>query len=189
MVSSHPPSVPCARRTIFSAFRSSAVDVWGPDALGRIGSAMPEAARRETVDPAVIADEWIPEAYVMAWYEAAWAVSQRNDAEYYRFLDRMMDFGFGRVRKWLLNFASPEVIATKASELWRHDHTSGELLTEFREGDIALRLRHHVYTTTPLARRSIAEIYRYVISLSQKRSVTATHSLEPNGDLRVRVRY
>lgn len=150
---------------------------------------MPEAARIETVDPPVLASEWIPEEHVMAWYEAAWAVSQRSDAEYCRFIDRMMDFGFGRVRKWLLNFAGVAGIAAKAPELWRHDHTSGELSITYQEGDVVLRLREHVYTTTPLARRSIAEIYRYVVSLAVKQTVTATHLLEPSGDLRVRLRY
>jgi hypothetical protein len=193
MAQADPPSAsargPCARRTILASFRSAALDLWGPDGLRRIGEAMPEASRRATVEPVVLADEWIPEEHVMAWYEAAWTLSERNDAEYCRFLDRMMDVGFGRVRKLLLNLASVATVATKAPELWRHDHTSGVLRSEYREGEVTLCLRDHIYTTTPLARRSIAEIYRYVVSLTGRKHVTATHSLEPDGELRVRLRY
>jgi hypothetical protein len=150
---------------------------------------MPEASRRATVEPVVLTDEWLPEEHVMAWYEAAWAFCQRNEAEYFRFIDRMIDFGFGRVRKLLLSLASIAMVASKAPELWRHDHTTGELLSEYHQGEVTLRLRGHLYTTTPLARRSIAEIYRYALSLTGKKNMTATHSLEPDGELRVRLRY
>src|SRR5690606_6138914 len=102
---------PCARRTIFTAFRRAAVDLWGEAGLQQIGDAMTEEARRRCIDSIVIEEEMLPERFVLEWYEHAWAGPARRDRDAYdRFLDRMMDHGFGRVRKFLLGMATPAII-------------------------------------------------------------------------------
>lgn len=182
---------PRARRTIFVAFRTAAVELWGPDALRQLGERMPEEARRATIKPTAIAPEWLPEAHVMAWYEAAWeGPCGRREGDYLGFIDRMMDHGFGRVRKLLLSMAmTPVSLAVRSAELWRHDHTHGTLTVE-RTGvrEMTLTLRDHVYMSTALSRLSVVEIYRYASALTRCKEASATHALA--GDrLLVRIQW
>ncbi len=180
---------PLARRTIFAGFRHAARELFGEDGLARIASLMSEEARTRCVDPVVIHEEMLPERFVIEWYEHTWAgPAERDRDRYHQFLDRMMDHGFGRVRKVLLGIATPAMLAKKASELWRHDHTHGELgYTISGERSLQIRLKEHPYVETPLARSSIAEIYRYAISLTRVRGVTSRHFLEDDRTLVVHI--
>src|SRR5690242_11418888 len=102
------PAEPCARRTIFVGFRRAALALWGEAGLAEIGQLLPEEVRVATVDNVVIVGEWQPERYVLAWYEAAMSgPAKGNRADFCAFIDRMMDIGFGTVRKLLLQIASP----------------------------------------------------------------------------------
>jgi hypothetical protein len=185
------PTEPVARRVIFAGFRAAATVVWGDEGLRAIRAQMTSEVREETLDPIVLSREMLPERYVMAWYEAVWAgPAQRQQAPFCTFLDRMMDHGFGRVRKVLLGFVSPAQLAVKAAELWRHDHDTGTLTTSTEGCVTTVVLRDHVYTTTPLSRLAIAEIYRYAISLTRgTREPTETHVLDPDGSVRTRITW
>lgn len=182
---------PRARRTIFAALRRSANDLWGTDGLLRIGDAMSVEARRRCIDALVIEEEMLPERFVLEWYESVWAgPAERDKATYLGFLDRMMDHGFGRVRKLLLAMATPTVLAQKSSELWRHDHTHGELSWRpLTDRSIELTLTDHPYVETPLGRSSIAEIYRYAVSLTRVKHVTEKHWLGASGTLVVTLHW
>lgn len=182
---------PRARRTIFTAFRRAAVDLWKEDGLRQIGAAMTDEARKRCIDPVVIGEEMLPERFVLEWYECAWAgPAGRNRDAYNRFLDRMMDHGFSRVRKLLLGMANPTIVARKSPELWRHDHTHGELTTRpLSERSSEFRLTDHPYLETPLARSSIAEIYRYALSLARANDVQARHRLEDERTLVVHIEW
>lgn len=182
---------PCARRTIFAGFRYAASDVFGRDALQQVAELMSDEARRRCIDVAVIDEEMLPERFVLEWYEAAWeGLAERDRDLYNRFLTRMMDHGFGRVRKLLLGMATPVMLAQKASQLWRHDHSHGELTCHTTgERSLQLQLRDHVYVDTPLARSSIAEIYRYVGSLSRRKNVTSKHFLKDERILAVNIEW
>lgn len=169
---------PCCRKTIFVAFRSAALELWGTAGLDAISDCVDVETRKETITPLILSSEWLPERFAMAWYEAAWeGPAERRAVDYNAFLDRMMDHGFGRVQKFFLGFATPELLVKKGAELWRHDHTKGECVADLTgERTATVTLREHPYVTTPLARRSIAEIYRYAISLSRVSDVTVSHS-------------
>ena len=68
-----------------------------------------------------------------------------------------------------------------STELWRHDHTTGSLLlVECDEANkrAVVELRDHPYAQTPHARDSIAEIYRYCLSISRVKDAAATHAIE-----------
>jgi hypothetical protein len=180
---------PSARRTIFSAFRAAALELWGQAGLDAIGAKMEPECRAATVDAVVLAGDWLPERYVMSWYEAAWeGPCQRHNKPFLEFIDRMMDHGFGRVRKFLLGIASPSMMVGKAASLWRHDHTDGHFtISMTNPGTVEITLRDHAYVETPLSRLAIAEIYRYAFSLCRVNEVTMTHSLEATGSLLVRL--
>ena len=185
------PSVPGARRTILASFRTAALELWGAEGLAQIAARMPADARRETIDAVVLSAEFLPEEYVLAWYEAAFdGPAAGQNTEYFRFLDKMLDHGFGRVRRFLLGIAmSPVDVFPKCAELWRHDHTHGTLSFELTgRTSVTFTLRDHPYLGTPLARASIAEILRYVVALCRARGVMSTHSLEGNA-LLVRITW
>jgi hypothetical protein len=100
-------------------------------------------------------------------------------AALHRFLQAMMDRGFGRVQRFMLRLITPATLFARGPSLWRHDHTHGELacvLTGPRSG--SLRLRDHPYVGSAFLRRSLTEIYRYAGSLTRCRAVRATHALE-----------
>lgn len=175
---------PRARGTILASFREAAVELWGAEGLAQIAAALPAEVRADTVDRIVVHLEWLPERYVMSWYEAVWnGPAARAAPSFARFLDRMMDRGFGRVRKLFLSLVTPATMLDKAPDLWRHDHTHGELTIEHSVGTAKVRLQDHPYTTTPLARIAIAEIYRYCLSLGRARDVTETHYTDDQGAL------
>jgi hypothetical protein len=171
---------PTARRTIFAAFRHAAVDRFGEAGVRAIAERMTPECRAACIDAVVLSADFLPEKYVLEWYQAAWeGPALRDRAAYDAFLDRMIDHGFGRVRKFLLGIATPELIARKSAELWRHDHTHGELTHRMLGGTtFVLCLRDHPYLSTPLARSSIAEIYRHCTSLCRVSNVRASHRLE-----------
>jgi hypothetical protein len=185
------PGEPAARWVIFAGFRTAASDIWGPSGLKAIGAGMPDEVRKETVDAAILSAEMLPERYVMAWYEAVWAGPANGDrAAFCTFLYRMMDHGFGRVRKALLGLVSPSQLAEKAPDLWRHDHDTGTLTVSTVNGGGIFVLRDHVYLQTPLSRLALAEIYRYALSLARGvHTPTQSHGLDRDGSLRVRVTW
>lgn len=181
----------CARGTILMAFREAAMELWGEAGLRELGQRLPEAARVETLEISTVNLAWVPEAYVLAWYDAVWhgPCEKRRDA-FRKFLNCMMDHGFGRVRKAFLSLAQPPTILNRAPGLWRHDHTHGELTVESLESESArVRLSNHPYTATSLACLATAEIYRYCVTLCRAKNVTELHYREAGGSLVVRLRW
>lgn len=181
----------CARGTILMAFNDAALQLWGAQGGKKIGERLPEAVRAETLDVSTVNLTWVPEDYVLAWYDAVWhgPCDQKRD-EFIRFLNRMMDHGFGRVRKAFLGFAKPAMILKRAPTLWRHDHTHGVLTVEALEASSAkVKLVDHPYTTTSLACLATAEIYRYCVTLCQAKNVSVVHYREPGGALVVSLRW
>ncbi len=185
-----PPAEPCCRKTPFLGFRAAARTLWGEAGIKAIAERIEPEAAAATVHPVMISDEWLPERFVMAWYDAVWdGPAQRDVTKYAAFIDLMMDNGFGRVRKLLLSIATPQMLARQAPELWRYDHTTGTLACEMpNDHTLVATLRDHVYTTTLISRRSVAEIYRYAISLVRTKDTRVTHSLD-DSDLVCRITW
>jgi hypothetical protein len=178
-------AVPLARRTIFVGMRAAAEQLWGPEGLAQVGRRLPPEIRHETVSAPLIVSEWLPESYVLAWYDAVFAAHCSGQRDLFlRYIDRLVDQSFGRVRKLLLGIASPPVLAQKATELWRHDHTTGELQarTEGRN-TLIVTLLDHPYTTTPRSCEASCEVYRYIGSLSRAQSVSGRHTVNEKGHL------
>jgi hypothetical protein len=180
---------PCARKTLFIAHREAAERLWGKEGVAEIGTRLPEDARRATVDPIVIIEPWLPERYIVAWHEVAWeGPCARDTAHMYRYLHAVLDCGFGRIQRFMLNLITPAMLFGRAEALWKHDHSHGDFrctLTGDRRG--VIRLRDHPYVTSPFLRRSIAETYRYAGSLTRCNAVRESHALEPDGTLVVKL--
>lgn len=185
-----PGSEMLARGTILAGFREATVHCFGEDGLARVSAELPAEVYERTVERIVLNVGWYPERYVLAWYEALWSgpCDHARD-KFVMVLDRMMDCGFGRVRRSLLSFASPSVIFNRAPSLWRYDHTHGDLTSECGAGVGRVRLAHHPYTENPLSCLAIAEIYRYCVALSRAKAVSETHYRDESGVLIVRIRW
>jgi hypothetical protein len=186
-----PAAVMSARGTILMAFRDAALAMWGEPGLRDIGQRLPDEVRAKTLDVAAGNLDWVPENYVLAWYEAVWhgPCGQQRDA-FLKYLDRMLDSGFGRVRKALLAVAKPSMILNRAPSLWQHDHTHGQLTVESLEAHSGkVKLSNHPYTSTSLGCMATAEIYRYCAALCRAREVTAVHYRDPSGALIVSLRW
>ncbi len=153
---------------------------------------MPADCRADTIEAPIAGREWYPERYVFNWYDAVLAgPAQGNRAVLLTFVDRMMDHGFGRIRKFLLSVVSPAKLYAQAAELWRYDHNTGDLVViKCEPGEVVLELRDHIYCTTDVGRDTIAEIYRYAGSLSRiSGPMSETHELTPAGNLLVTTRW
>ena len=181
---------PCARGTIFVGFKHAVHGVWGEHGVASVAAALSPEVRSQTLERVVLNTEWLPESYVLAWYEALWSgpCEQRRERLALA-LDRMLDFGFGRVRRVFLSMAKPSTIFEQAPSLWRYDHTHGTLSVAAGETMARLCLRGHPYTENSLSCMAIAEIYRYCVALSRARNVTSTHYRDEDGALVVRLRW
>lgn len=172
------------RGTLLHSVAAGVLDVWGPEGLRDVTARLPEETRAATTGPAFTLLSWYPTRYVMDWDVAKMAGPARGDeAAFRRSVTRSIDLGFGRIRRALLSFATPVLIAERAAELWRHDHTHGLLSVDSAErsqGHARVTLTDHLFTTTPLARMAFAEVTRHVLSLSRARNVRESH--DPSGD-------
>lgn len=192
---SSPPSVrpsaaSMARGTVFCGLREAALELWGADGLATLAACLPADVKATTVDSFVVSVGWYPESYVMSWFIAAHErMSNRDDRQFFRFLDRMMDHGFGRIRRTLLRLASPNLVLAQATSLWRHDHSHGQLEATVGRGHAQLTLTNHVYTTDPVSRSAIAEIYRYGVAMTGVKQVISHHSLTEPECLQVTLRW
>jgi hypothetical protein len=176
-------SEPMSRGTILHGVAAAVHDLWGDEGLRDVVSRLPEETRAATTGPAFTSLSWYPTRYLMEWDVAKMAGPAHGDEEAFRqSLRRGTDFGFGRVRRAFLSFATPVLLAQRATELWRHDHTHGTLALEPEDtpGHRRVTLTGHPFTTTALARMALSEVLRYVLSLSRVRNVRESHGM--NGD-------
>jgi hypothetical protein len=170
---------PRARGILLLGFVEAIQSLWGEEGLRKTTLRLPSDVHAATVERIVLAVEWVPEAYVVAWHHAVLeGPCARNEAELRRWIQHATDRAFGQVRRLLLRVVTPELLLRKAAELWRHDHTTGELASS-REGKTALAVLHdHPYVRDPVASVVIAEVFRHILSLSHLKNVRETHKRE-----------
>lgn len=179
------------RGTVLMACREAALACFGEPGLRQLEPLLSETTRRDTVEISAGSFDWMPESYVLEWYQALWQgpCDKRRDL-FLKFLDTMIDAGFGRIRKTLVSLAGPSTLLNKATKLWEHDHSHGVLqLVALEEGSARVSLSEHPYTQTSLARLATAEIYRHCLSLCRVRNVVEVHYREPTGALVVCLRW
>jgi len=172
-------SEPCAAQRVFVASRAAAVELYGDAGLRVIGERLPPDVRAVLVDSAIITEPWLPERFVMAWQEAVFEGPARSgDDELRRYIHKVVDSGFGRVRRLLVNLVTPATLCTRAAELWGDEHTHGELTAVPTGQVVTIRLRHHPYVTRPVARLVMAESLRYAANLTRAKRVAEVHRVD-----------
>jgi len=179
---------PVTRGTVWIAFREAAADLWGEEAVQEILEQLPDEARH--ADGGILhAFDWYPTRWLLTWLEVTLAGPAQGDQEIYnQYLARTVDLSFGRVRRALLKIATPPLLARRAAELWRHDHSHGSIeIARLEERVLTGTLSDHPFTETPLGRASITEVLRTLLSLARAHNVRATHQIE--GDQRLAIRF
>ena len=170
---------PCAAQRVFVASRAAAVQLWGDDGLREIAEHLPPDVRGALIDSALITEAWLPERFVMAWQEAVFAGPVRgSDVELRRYIDKVVDNGFGRVRRLLVQLVTPATLCTRAAELWHDEHTHGEISAQPTGRVVIIRLRDHPYVGRPIARLVMAESLRYAASLTRASRVDQLHRVD-----------
>ncbi|HXU69770.1 MAG TPA: hypothetical protein VN947_10600 [Polyangia bacterium] len=172
-------SEPCAAQRVFVASRAAALELYGDDGLRQIAERLPPDVRGALIDSAIITEAWLPERFVMAWQEAVFEGPARgSDDAFRRYVDKVVDAGFGRVRRLLVNLVTPATLCTRAAELWHDEHTHGEISATPEGHVVIIRLRHHPYVARPIARVVMAESLRYAASLTRAKHVVELHRVD-----------
>jgi hypothetical protein len=192
--SSAPPSTESlSKGTIVHSQAQAIRELWGEDGLRDVVGRLPTEAAEATAGVDFEPLRWYPTRYLLDWNVALLDGPARQDEQAFRrCVARSIDLGFGRVRRAFLAFATPDRLAQRASELWRHEHSQGELSIESDAAPVErtarLALRDHPFITTALSRLATAEVFRYILSLSRARNVRESHAL--HGDaLRITLRW
>jgi len=179
---------PHAKGIVLYALHAAAGELWGASGLTAIGARLPPDARAASLGEPISPLVWHPESYTLAWFEAAHAHVDGDEERYRAYVDRFMDLGFGRVRRMLLRVVTPAGIIRRAAELWRHDHTHGELRVSTEKTTAVAVLSGHPYCESSVCRLAMAEVFRYALSLSRANDVRESHLLD-EGRLVVRLAW
>ncbi len=186
------PDEQLTKGIVLHAMRLAVLDVFGDAGLAEVAPRVSADTCAQTVDASASPLAWVPERFLVEWHEAVWdGPARRDDAALCRVINRRLDFGFGRVRKALLGLVGPEGVTRRAGELWKHDHTHGVFaVTTGSDGKSAAgTLSEHVFCESPIARRALAETFRYIVHLSRGVKVAReTHGLH-GASLAIRVTW
>lgn len=170
------------RGTILHSVATAVRDLWGDDGLRDATERLPDETRTATTGADFESLGFYPTRYILDWNVAVMdGPAGGDEREFRRTVARSIDLGFGRIRRVFLSFATPTLLAQRASELWRHDHTHGRLVLDPDEsvpGRRRITLTGHPFVSNPLARMAFSEVLRRVLSLSRVRNVRETHSLK-----------
>ena len=168
-----PPSGgPFARGSVIHGFRAAAVELWGEGGLALVGERLPLATRMATLDAMVLPFEWVPLEHAVAWHDAVWAGPARADeGELSRFIARSIDLGFGRFKSAFFSNVTPERLVDHAQDLWRYQHTHGEVSVAIDGTTGTVVLRDHPYVGHAASRRVTAETYRHIVTMTGGRDV------------------
>jgi hypothetical protein len=180
MPTSPPPSgQPYARGSVLHGFRTGVADVFGEDGLRRLADGLPLDTRLETFDRVVTPLDWVAVAHVMAWHEALWdAAAGRDEGNLERVVARSIEHGVGRMKSAFFSGVTPDRLRDHGPELWRWQHTHGELTTDVENGRGVVTLRAHPYVHNAASRRVTAESYRAILTLAGARDVRVAWGLE-----------
>jgi hypothetical protein len=186
---SRPPLVPLVHRKSLIGFRAACEKLWGQTGYERVCTDLPEDVRKRTAGLVPLPD-WIPVDDLVAWHLAVWnGITRKDERRFTEHVRATVDQGFGRVKRVLLSLATPHTLAPRVGPLWNDEYSTGVLqAANLEQHSVELRLRQHPYVEIPLMRSVIAEVYRYVLSLTRADNVTAVHTVR-DGALLVVLRW
>jgi len=131
---------------------------------------------------------WVPERYTIAWAEAAFhGLCLGEEALFRRYVDRMVELSFGRVRRLVLRVVDAPMLLERSGDMWRTEHSHGLMRGRtLGPGRGVMSLYDHPYTQTRIARLAISEGIRFGLGLSRgTHEVEEEHRLSPAGALEI----
>ena len=166
------------RRKSLIGFRLACHQMWGQTGYQAISSALPADVSDRTAGLRPL-PEWLPLDDLIAWHVAVWnGPAKRDEQIMTRHIQATVDQGFGRVKRFLLSTSTPLMLAPRVVSLWSEEYSTGRLqATAIEERSVQLTLMDHPYIETPLMRYVISEVFRYVVSLTRAKVVTARHGV------------
>jgi hypothetical protein len=181
-----PPARPLAKplvhRKSLIGFRVACERMWGPIVLQDISSALPADVSDRTAGMRPL-PEWIFLDDLIAWHVAVWNGPARHDEHIMTpHIHATVDEGFGRVKRLLLSASTPLTLAPRVAALWGEEYSTGRLeATALEERCIHLTLTDHPYVEIALMRYVIAEVFRYIVSLTRANDVKVVHTVRDAG--------
>jgi hypothetical protein len=172
------PGKSLVERKSLIGFRAACMQVWGEPGLQAIRRGLPPEVHERTAGPQPL-PKWIEVADLVAWHHAVWNGPAGHDEKVMtRHARATVDQGFGRVKRFLLGIATPHTLAPRVAALWQEEYSSGRLTsTRLEERGVQLTLEDHPYVGDPLMRMVMAEVFRYIVSLTRARGVRVTYGL------------
>ena len=172
-------------------FRAAALDLWGPSALHAIAERLSDEARRRTIDDIVLPVSWYPERYGMEWEEAVWnGPAEKLDSAFFAFIDRSIEHGFGRMRRFFLRLTTLEAMIARGPDAWRYQHTHGTMTAKLVSRTSSIyTLTDHPFVKNPLTRRATAAAWRHIGELAGLRNMRESHAMEGPDTLVVRLSF
>jgi hypothetical protein len=173
-----PAETPLVDRKSLIGFRAACEQMWGPAGYASICDRLPVDVRERTAGMRPLA-KWNQVEDLIAWHQAVWnGPVARDERQMIRHIHATVDMGFGRVKKFFLSMATPRTLAPRVAALWRDEYSTGRLEASFPEENVVhLTLSEHPFVEEPLMRFVIPEVFRYVLSMTRAKQVTATHGV------------
>jgi hypothetical protein len=170
-------------------FRTACEQMWGPEGYEAICAALPADVAERTAGLRPLPD-WVRLEDLVAWHFAVWnGPARRDESIMTQHIHATVDQGFGKVKRLFLSMQTPQSLAPRVVSLWRDEYSTGFLeASSLEERSVQLSLREHSYVDIGLMRYVITEVFRYVVSLTSARDVTAVHTVR-DGALIVVLRW
>jgi hypothetical protein len=188
--SSAPPGQPCARGTLVAGAVASVGKLWGNQGLATLREHFAADARSALLDAIILPVSWYPETYFQACSDVVWtALARGDDAAFDAYIHGSIDHLWSRVHRVIMGLTTPQRLARRAPDMWRHDHTHGTLEAELRESDGTVRVIGYPYSRTGIMARGQAEALRYILSHARVKEVRVEHELDEQGTFVARLRW
>jgi len=173
MPTTPPPSTePHARASVVHGFRAAILDLKGEEALSRLAARLPLEARKSTVDALLLPFEWVPIQHVIAWHEALWNdTCAADEQDLARLIGRSIGLGLGRFKSAFFHALTADRLVARAHDLWRWQHTHGDVTARVEGGTGVVTLKGHPYVDNSVSRRVTAESYRQIVTIAGARDV------------------
>jgi hypothetical protein len=183
------PTNALVHRKSLIGFRIACEQMWGAAGFEAICAALPADVRART-GGMVPLPEWIALDDHIAWHVAVWDGPAKGEEKIMtQHIRATIDQGFGRVKRFLLSISTAQSLAPRVVSLWREEYSTGTLQAlSIQERTVQLALTDHPYGDIPLMRYVIAEAFRYILSLTRTKNVSAVHSMR-GGALVVTLRW
>lgn len=154
------------------------------DAAANLGirEALPPEVRERTAGLRPLPD-WLPLDDLIAWHVAVWnGPAKRDEKTMMNHCRLTVDMGFGRVKRALISMATAHTLAPRVAALWNDEYSTGTLeAVSVEPKSVQLVLRDHPYVTHQLMRTVIAEVFRYVLSMTRTKNISAVHAVRDGG--------